>query len=128
MMKLLMGTTNVPWAKVTRPDNNEDVDRSDPADAPVTTFAGSVTGLAGVFSCTATGAVLLARPRRAPPTVRWSLLVQPGTWTFAPTDPNGTIDVPDDDGYVQFGWWLNMKGKDVDDGFDVQTFASAPTV
>ena len=49
-----------------------------------------------------------------------------GTWTFAPTDPNGTIDVADEDGYLQFGWWLNMKGNDVNDGFDVQTFASAP--
>ena len=47
-------------------------------------------------------------------------------WTFAPTNPNGTIDVADKDGYLQFGWWLNMKGDDVDDGFDVQTFASAP--
>ena len=46
-------------------------------------------------------------------------------WTFAPTDPNGKIDVVDNDGYVQFGWWLNMKGDDVADGFDVQTFATA---
>ena len=49
----------------------------------------------------------------------------PGTWTFAPTNPNGTIDVTDNDGYVQFGWWLNQIGKDVDDGFNVRTFASA---
>ena len=54
-------------------------------------------------------------------------LMQGGVgWTFAPTDPNGTIDVVDKDGYVQFGWWLNMLGKDVEDGFEVQTFGTAP--
>ena len=113
------GNINVPWTKVTRPDNNEEIDRS--GALPVTTFAGSVTGLAGVFSCT--GADCMAPARETNGSVPEATAAT--GWKFAPTDPNGTIDVPDDDGYVQFGWWLNMKGKDLEDGFEVQTFASA---
>ena len=115
----------IPWSEVKRPDNNEDVDRSVAA-APVKTFAGSVSGLAGVFSCTAMGATACAAPTRGTNgAVDGAFSMEGEDWTFAPTDPNGTIDVADN-GYVQFGWWLNMKGDDVGDGFDVDTFASAP--
>ena len=66
---------------------------------------------------------LLAQPRRDDTNGSVSVVDSPGTWTFTPTNPNGTIDVADS-GYVQFGWWLNMKGKKVENGFDVNTFAS----
>ena len=77
-----------------------------------------------MFSCSGSNDVACTAPVRI---TDGSVTVgdSPGDWQFAPTDPDGTIDVPDDDGYVQFGWWLNMKGKDVEDGFEVQTFAIA---
>ena len=108
----------IPWSEVKRADSKEDVDRS--GAASIMTFAGSVTGLAGTFSCTGT---CVAPVRETDGSVTADNAE--GGWTFAPTDPNGTIDVADS-GYVQFGWWLNMKGKKVEDGFDVDTFASAP--
>ena len=111
------GTNNVPWMKVTRADTVETV--TGPDDARVTSFAGSVSGLAGMFTCS--DAACMAPTRNA----NGSVPNGGEDWTFAPTDPNGKIDVADKDGYLQFGWWLNMKGKDVDDGFNVQTFASA---
>ena len=109
---------NVPWTVVKRDDSKDVVDNS--GDDPVMTFVGSVSGLAGVFSCS--GTLCMAPERTADGSVADG---SPGTWQFAPTDPNGKIDVVDKDGYVQFGWWLNMLGKDVEDGFEVQTFASA---
>ena len=115
---------NIPWSAVTRADSTDDVDRS--GDMPVTTFAGSVRGLAGVFTCTASGSTPCVAPERGTNgAVPEGFSV--GGWTFAPTDPNGTIDVADS-GSVQFGWWLNMMGKKVENGFDVDTFASAPGV
>ena len=44
-----------------------------------------------------------------------------GDWTFTPTDPNGTIDVPDP-AYVSFGWWLNAMG--TMGAYDFDAFAS----
>ena len=112
------GDKDILWTQVKRDDAVVTVTGVEAAQ--VSTFTGSVDGLLGTFSCTGTC---------VPPTrnTNGSVAVggNPGTWTFAPTNPNGTIDVADDDGYVQFGWWLNMKGDDVDDGFDVQTFATA---
>ena len=35
------------------------------------------------------------------------------TWTFTPTDPNGTIYGPNP-AYVSFGWWLNAMGAEGD--------------
>ena len=118
----------IPWSKVTRDDSKTGVDRS--GTTPVSTFAGSVRGLAGVFSCTATGPDACGAPPRG---TNGAVAGTFGTlgWTFAPTDPNGTIEIADGDpeskdgGYLQFGWWLNMMGDDVGDGFDVDTFASA---
>ena len=121
----------IPWSKVTRDDSTTPVDRS--GDTPVSTFAGSVRGLAGVFSCTATALEACgAPPRGTNGAVDGAFSMVGEDWTFAPTDPNGTIEIADGDpeskdgGYVQFGWWLNMKGKKVEDGFDVDTFADAP--
>ena len=107
------------WTAVKRADTV--VTETGVADDQVSSFAGSVRGLPGVFSCAGTG--YTAPTRNTNGSVNTA--ADAGTWTFAPTNPNGTIDVADDDGYVHFGWWLNMKGDDVDDGFDVQTFATA---
>ena len=117
-----MNPNNVLWMAVTRADTAET--ETGPMDARVTSFAGSVSGLAGMFSCSGADGASCTAPVR---TTDGSVTVgdSPGIWTFAPTDPNGKIDVPDDDGYVRFGWWLNMMGDDVADGFEVQTFASA---
>ena len=117
------GTLELPtinWDDVTRADSSQVMTAGDPN--PTTTFAGSVGGLPGTFSCTAQDCTA--------PTRETDGSVPDDTtatdWTFAPTDPNGTIDVADKDGYLQFGWWLNPKGKDVDDGFNVRIFADAP--
>ena len=88
----------------------------------VSTFSGTVSGVAGTFTCLE--AACTAPTRNTNGSVDSD--TDAGTWTFAPTDPNGRIDVADKVGYLQFGWWLNQKGKDVDDGFDVQTFTDAP--
>ena len=114
-------TTNIdeiPWSAVKRTDD-ESTTTGDGATAK-TTFAGSVRGLAGTFSCTGTDCT-----PPVPDAADDDAVTSGEMWAFVPTVTDGKIDVPDGDGYVQFGWWLNMKGDDVADGFDVQTFASA---
>ena len=106
----------IPWSVVKRTDDKS-ATIGDGGTAK-TTFAGSVRGLAGMFSCTGTTCT--------PPVPVAGVVTSNEMWTFVPTVTDGTIDVVDKDGYLQFGWWLNMLGKDVDDGFEVQTFASAP--
>ena len=117
------GTPELPtinWDDVTRADSSQVMTAGAPN--PTTTFAGSVGGLPGTFSCTAQDCTA--------PTRETDGSVPDDTtatdWTFAPTDPNGTIDVADKDGYLQFGWWLNPKGRKVENGFDVRIFADAP--
>ena len=104
-----------------------DVERSDAkvvtigvAEAQVSTFAGSVIGLPGVFSCT--GAADCMAPERQPDGSVPDNADEDG-WAFSPTSANGRIDVADEDGYLQFGWWLNPMGDDVDDGFNVRLIA-----
>ena len=115
-------TDDIPWSAVKRADDKSATTGA--GDTAKTTFAGSVRGLAGTFSCTGQNC--------NPPVPDTDGAVTSGeVWTFVPTVANGTIDIADGapeskaDGYVQFGWWLNQKGKDVDDGFNVRTFASA---
>ena len=110
----------IPWSVVKRDDavvttTGTEADR-------VITFAGNVRGLVGTFSCSAASGCD-APARGTGGSVAEDFAVS--GWTFAPTNPNGMIDVADKDGYLQFGWWLSMKGDDVDDGFDVITFADA---
>ena len=117
------GTTELPtikWEDVKRADMSQIVTGT--GDTQMTTFAGSVRGLLGTFSCTAANCA--APLRGIDGSVPADFAVT--GWTFAPTNPNGRIDVADKDGYLQFGWWLNPKGRNVDDGFNVQIFASAP--
>ena len=87
----------------------------------INVFAGSVSGLPGTFSCTGPTTTCTAPTRETDGSVPDDSAM--GTWTFDPTDRTGTIDVTDGDGYVQFGWWLNPKGRKVENGFDVDTFA-----
>ena len=88
-----------------------------PADADagieaLTTFAGSVRGVDGTFSCT--GANCPA------PTDAEGVLTSEVVWSFASTDPGAMINVKDT-GYVSFGWWLNAMGTD---GYVFDAFAS----
>ena len=90
-------------------------------DVAVTTFAGSVQWIGGY--------VLLYREynlHASDREHRWLSLADSGdgAWTFTPTDPNGTIDVPNP-AYVSFGWWLNAMGTDVEDAYEFDAFASA---
>ena len=115
---LVSGEKDILWSDTKRDDTAENavglgVGR-------VTTFAGSVRGLPGTFSCMGTGCMVPARNPNG--TVDAD---NPGTWTFTPTNPSGTIDVVDKDGYLQFGWWLNPLGTRVEQGFEVATFAMA---
>ena len=103
----------IPWSVVKRTDDKSATTGA--GSTAKTTFAGSVRGLAGMFSCTGTC---------NPPVPVAGVVTSGEMWTFVPTVTDGTIDVVDDDGYLQFGWWLNMLGKDVEDGFEVQTFAT----
>ena len=84
----------------------------------VAMFAGSVRGVAGVFSCAAAECAAPTETGGGP------LDGEMGAWTFTPTDPNGTVDVPNT-AYVSFGWWLNAMGTDGDYEFDA--FATAGT-
>ena len=114
------GTDALPtirWSDATRNDDAEQVDRSgDSGDDVVTTFAGSVRGVDGTFSCTGTSCAL--------PTLEEGVLSSDNVWSFAPTDPGAMIHVKDT-AYVSFGWWLNAMGTDGDD-YEFDAFASAP--
>ena len=122
-----VNTHNIPWSVVKRTDD-ESTTTGD-GDTAKTTFAGSVRGLAGTFSCT--GTACTPPVPGAAQDAEDDAVTSIETWAFVPTVAEGTIDIADGapeskaDGYVQFGWWLNMKGDDVEDGFDVQTFADA---
>ena len=91
--------STINWVDAKRDDSAEQVDRS--GEDPVTTFAGSVRGVAGTFSCT--------DACTAPTVTAGALTGANGTWAFAPTDPNAMIHVKDT-AYVSFGWWLNAMG------------------
>ena len=91
---------DIPWSVVKRDD--EDSTTTGSGDTATTTFAGSVSGVAGTFSCTGADCDL-------PTTGADGALTSAQDWTFVPNDPNGTIDI-EDDAYVSFGWWLNAMG------------------
>ena len=115
---------NIPWSVVKRTDDKSTT--TGDGDTAKTTFAGSVRGLAGTFSCTG-----MPCTPPVPVAADDDAVSSTEMWAFVPTVTEGTIDIADgapeskDDGYVHFGWWLNMQGDDVDDGFDVQAFAGA---
>ena len=110
------GNNNINWSDANRANTTNTITGS--GETQTTTFAGDVRGLAGTFTCTGSCT--------APTETAQSVISgQSGTWTFKPNNASGTIDVADDK-YLQFGWWMNAKGNDVDDGYDIRTFASAP--
>ena len=113
----------IPWSAVKRDDAVVTATGDADAATRINVFAGSVSGLPGTFSCTGSTETCMAPTRETDGSVPDS--TTQANWTFDPTDPTGTIDVTDGDGYLQFGWWLNPKGRKVEDGFDVQTFATA---
>ena len=83
------------------------------ADPETTSFAGSVLGLAGKFSCTGSDCMAPAG----------DVITESNAmgWKFVPTDPNGMIDVADTT-YLSFGWWLNeMAGGK----YETNVFANA---
>ena len=112
------GEKDILWSETKRNDTAEAA--VGVGDDRITTFAGSVRGLPGTFSCMGTACVVPVRDSDGAVTTN-----TPGPWTFTPTNPSGTIDVVDKDGYLQFGWWLNQKGRRVENGFNVDTFAIA---
>ena len=102
----------IEWADAKRADSKEDVDRSG-VDA-VMTFAGSVRGVDGTFSCTGETTCTAPIPMNG-------VINSDETWSFAPDDPGAMIQVKDK-AYVSFGWWLNAMGTD---GYEFDAFASA---
>ena len=108
------GLEDILWADAKRADEDS-ATTGGGADA-VTTFAGSVRGLAGTFSCMGDCTVPTENATTGD-------LADFGTaaWTFTPTDPNGTIDVPNP-AYVSFGWWLNEMG--TEGAYEFDAFAS----
>ena len=106
------GESTINWMDVKRADTSETETAGDPN--PTTTFAGSVRGVDGTFSCT--GAICTA------PTPADGVISNGGTeWTFAPTNSGAMINVKDT-AYVSFGWWLNKMG--TQGAYEFDAFAS----
>ena len=111
----------IEWADVKRADMRQVVTPADtnavPATMALTTFAGSVRGVDGTFSCEGANCPV--------PTPVDGKITDGGTgWTFAPTESGAMINVKDT-AYVSFGWWLNAVGTKGEYVFDA--FASAAT-
>ena len=110
---------NIKWSDVKRADMSRIETPADSTDADniipqLTTFAGSVRGVDGTFSCTGTSCDV--------PILANGVLSSSNLWSFAPTESGAEINVKDT-AYVSFGWWLNAMGTDGDYVFDA--FASA---
>ncbi len=106
----------ISWGSAKRPDDAQT--RTGTGDDTVTTFMGTVRGVAGTFSCT--GATGCDAPTKAAIAAHGTTPVSAAGWTFKPDNANAPIDVADDDGYYMFGWWLEKD----DDGMPtgVNTF------
>ena len=104
--------STIDWSDATRADDvtTETGTNND----QVTSFAGSVRGVDGTFSCTGTTCDA--------PTPVDGAITSNQIWSFAPDDPGAMIQVKDT-AYVSFGWWLNAMGTEGDYEFDA--FASA---
>ena len=107
------GDNDILWPQAMRAD--EVTTETGTGATAVTAFMGGVRGVDGMFSCTGDNCTAPA------PNADGDLTGAVGDWTFAPTDPNGTIDVADD-AYLSFGWWLNKTG---DDSYEVDVFRAA---
>ena len=107
------GDNDILWPQAMRAD--EVTTETGTEDTAVTAFMGDVRGVDGMFSCTGADCTAPA------PNADGDLTGAGGDWTFAPTDPNGTIDVADE-AYLSFGWWLNKMD---DDSYEVDVFYAA---
>ena len=107
-------TYDIPWSAAKRADDKSGTTGA--GNTAKTTFAGSVGGLAGTFSCTGG----TCNPPVPDPTT--GVIDSGELWTFVPRVAGGTIDV-EDDAYVSFGWWLNAMG--TDGAYEFDAFASA---
>ena len=120
--------THIEWTHVRRYDTaefTETIRASDgTTDEKTTNFLGEVRGLQGRFMCDGDNDVCTA-PLIDPTTD--ALAGDLGAWYFVPVDPNGDVDVPDGNGYLAFGWWLNKRGDDQpdDEKMNVDVFAMA---
>ena len=94
---------SIMWSQAKRADSV--TTETGTGDDAVTTFNGTVRGVAGTFSCTAPCTVPTVPQDAA------ALTGASGAWTFVPTNANGMIDVPDA-AYLSFGWWLNQLADD----------------
>ena len=105
--------STIDWSDATRADDV--TTETGTGDDQVTSFAGSVRGVDGTFSCT-------EGTCDAPTPNDDGAITSNQMWSFAPDDPGAMIQVKDT-AYVSFGWWLNAMGTDGDYVFDA--FASA---
>ena len=91
-------------------------------DGQVTSFAGSVRGVDGTFSCMG-DACTAPTPNADGAFTRTEIAItRTEKWSFAPDDPGAMIHVKDT-ACVSFGWWLNAMGTEGEYKFDA--FASA---
>ncbi len=114
---------DIPWASVTRDDAmsvyTADDRSTNTVDEEMTTFAGLVGNAAGTFSCADTAANCNVPARNSDGSVDDP--TNAANWTFTPTDPAAATDVPDGDGYLVLGWWLQEDDDGVPTGLDTFT-------
>ena len=122
---------DIPWNQVTRPNSvftetpgvDEDV-MEDDVNA-MTSFVGMVRGVPGTFSCEGTLTAACGRPTELEDG-KYSDVTSTmanEVWLFTPDSAAATVDVPDGDGHLVFGWWLQKDADGVPTGVDV--FATA---
>ena len=110
--------STISWGHVKRADKAHTEDEDD--GTAVLTFLGSVREVDGSFTCEGT----CDPPTAAELADHGDNAVNEENWSFKPDVAKDTIEVPDSDGYLMFGWWLD-KGDDAEGPFKVDTFATA---
>ena len=98
------GDSTIHWSYAKRADDV--TTETGIGDDLVTSFAGSVLGVDGTFSCDGTGCTA-----PTPDADDGSISNNETGWSFAPTDPGAMLQVKDT-AYLSFGWWLNEMGTD----------------
>ena len=111
--------STIHWSYATRADDDDATTKTGTGVDQVTSFAGSVLGVDGTFSCD--GDTCMAPTMFADD----GTIVSTGSggmWSFAPTDPGAMLQVKDT-AYLSFGWWLNAMGST--GAYEFDAFASA---
>ena len=94
------------WGDVTRPDST-----TTGGELPGSSmFMGSVKGVPGTFSCRDDDCAAPARHTDG------TVAAGAGMWTFAPDDPNGSVEGADDE-YLTFGWWVMKNAAGMPAGY-----------